>query len=92
MKYKFNDGRVCTKQELKVIYYSISHFSNEREFEVWLLDEIERGVIKEVEDDYVEKVVICITKDRTTGLYNFESKSIEELSQEERDIYKDEQR
>lgn len=92
MKYKFNDGRVCTKQELKVIYYSISHFSNEIEFDVWLLDEIERGVIKEVEDDYVGDVVICITRDRTTGLYNFESKSIQELSQEERNIYKDDQR
>lgn len=51
MKYKFNDGRVCTKQELKVIYYSIYPFSSTIEFDAWLLDEIESGVIKCVEGD-----------------------------------------
>ena len=91
MKYKIDD-MVYTKQDLKRIYDRLSQIIHITSFEVWLLGEIESGAITEVEDDYVGDVVICVTKDRTTGLYNFETKNIQELSQEERNIYKDDRR
>lgn len=51
MKYKLNDGRIMTDDELRALYCSISPFHNkDTEFGLWLYFAVERGTIKEVRE------------------------------------------
>ena len=49
MKYRLNDGRIMTEDELRALYCSICPDHNkEIEFKFWLYSAVERGTIKEV--------------------------------------------
>ena len=51
MKYKLNDGRIMTKDELRSLYCSIFHSHNkDTEFGLWLYVAVETGKIKEVRE------------------------------------------
>lgn len=51
MKYKLNDGRIMSEDELKALYCSMhpDHIK-EIEFEFWLYFAVDRGTIKEVRE------------------------------------------
>lgn len=51
MKYKLNDGRIMTEDELRALYCSIfpSH-NKDTDFGLWLYFAVERGTIKEVSE------------------------------------------
>lgn len=52
MKYKLNDGRIMTEDELKALYCSMhpAH-NNDIEFDWWLYFAVEKRVIKEVKGE-----------------------------------------
>jgi hypothetical protein len=49
MKYKLNDGRTMSVDELRALYCSISPSHNkDTEFGLWLYFAVEQGTIKEI--------------------------------------------
>ena len=51
MKYRLNDGRIMTEDELKALYCSMLPAHNKDiDFDWWLYFAVERGAIKEVRE------------------------------------------
>lgn len=49
MKFLLNNGRILDKEELWCLYCAISKTAKRIDFEFWLTEEIEAGIIKVVE-------------------------------------------